>query len=168
MPVVLYCSVLFPVCSKNFSWLLTELKRILFNYSWEYTREPGNQGTMNQGTRFQVQAEPRVLVHEPWTREPGSNASRTQGIAPWTMIQGSRWLLQQLQDDPGTWIGQHSVVQVPGSRQRSTMNREPWTMLLGTRYQDPGTMNHVPGSTGRAPTPPAPPLYVVRLPRAKG
>jgi len=173
MPTVLDCSVLFPGCSENFSRLLTELKKTLVHYSWEYTRVH-DPWSMILGTRYQdpMQLEPRVLVHEPCTREPwswapGSNASRTQGIAPWSMIQGSRWLLQQLQDDLGTRI-QAPWSMILGTRYHEPCSWVPGTMIQGTRYQDPGTMNHVPGSTGQTPTPPAPPLYVVRLPRAKG
>ena len=104
------------------------------------------------------------LIPDPGHQVSGSNATRTQGLAPWSMIQA-----------PGDRCSSSRMIWVPGSRHhepwtrhRSTMIHEPCTVLLGTRYQDPGTMNHDPGSTGRAPMPPRPPLYVVRLPRAKG
>ena len=74
------------------------------------------------------------LIHDPWSWAPGSNATRTQGIEPWSRHQG-------------TMI------------QRGSMAHNSWSMAHGTGRHDPWLMVRCPGSKGHSPRPPHP-LYM--------
>ena len=170
MPVVLGCSVLL-------SWLFCKLFLVV---DWVkkdscslLLRIYQGPWSLILGSRFQVQPEPRVLVHDPGTRghDPGTRIQCNQNPGDWTMVHDPGY---QVIVVPGSGCSGYldpAALRGPGSRVQGSSSAAPWSRHQGTRVQAPG--HHDPwsscivhGPEWRS-MPPAPPLYGVRLSMAK-